>query len=598
MRVALCISGQLRGFEKAYASVMKYIIEPLNPDVFIHTWENIGVSNNIHRRTLPSPIESYLTHNDKKDLTNFTATFPNYMNRLEQNKIITPEKLQEMYNPKKFVIETEPEIKDYDNFFNVSVPEKLQEKEPKSQWARQLFYKIYECNELKKSVEKEENFKYDLVIRLRPDLSIGGSIDLDFLNNSLYYRIRTIDPSYQISDQFFYGDSLTMDKTCDLFKNINTLWSDYSNNNSHHKYYWAEGLFYTYMKKSHPDINLYSYRTEASDKASKYQLLDNSIKFKYIEIKDELFKDILLIKDEKIRKKYIMALSLSLSMYSKSEEPKNILKLLEEFERLTQSKSNYTISLYHKKTSNPKEAINYAKKAIVDYPISDDIIQYLGIMLYEQKQYLEGKQYLLKSIELGDEFKRENISSKWKTYHILGYIEEQLENYETSYFYFITALSLKKNEASSFYRAGKMLFMLDRFKESIYYFKECLIINKKHDGAIYFLSLVYFKIKMFQNSSSLCREFIGNLESPKKEAIKMIPILAIVTFYRNQKKEAIDIFKLYLKYKTVPKEIIFDLLSTLIKLNEKQMIAEYSKIVIKKHPKMIKEIKKITKGHI
>ena len=37
LRVALCIAGQMRGFEGAAPSILKNIVEPLNADVFIHT---------------------------------------------------------------------------------------------------------------------------------------------------------------------------------------------------------------------------------------------------------------------------------------------------------------------------------------------------------------------------------------------------------------------------------------------------------------------------------------------------------------------------------------------------------------------------------
>lgn len=38
MRVALCLSGQLRCFKQTYSSIKEHLIDPLNADVYIATW--------------------------------------------------------------------------------------------------------------------------------------------------------------------------------------------------------------------------------------------------------------------------------------------------------------------------------------------------------------------------------------------------------------------------------------------------------------------------------------------------------------------------------------------------------------------------------
>lgn len=40
MRVALCISGELRNFEVSWKSIKKNVVDPLNADVYIFSWES------------------------------------------------------------------------------------------------------------------------------------------------------------------------------------------------------------------------------------------------------------------------------------------------------------------------------------------------------------------------------------------------------------------------------------------------------------------------------------------------------------------------------------------------------------------------------
>ena len=44
MRVAICISALPRGFKRAYPSMKKFFIEPLNADVFISTYDRIDAT--------------------------------------------------------------------------------------------------------------------------------------------------------------------------------------------------------------------------------------------------------------------------------------------------------------------------------------------------------------------------------------------------------------------------------------------------------------------------------------------------------------------------------------------------------------------------
>lgn len=85
-----------------------------------------------------------------------------------------------------------------------------------------MYYKIYKCNQLKNEFERENNFKYDIAIRVRPDMAPHGQLILEKNNNTVYFP-KNLDYD-GVCDQFAYGDSQTMDVYSDMYNNIlNTL---------------------------------------------------------------------------------------------------------------------------------------------------------------------------------------------------------------------------------------------------------------------------------------------------------------------------------------------------------------------------------------
>jgi len=83
-----------------------------------------------------------------------------------------------------------------------------------------MFYKIEECNNLKKSFEEENNFKYDLVLRMRSDLIIYKPLPLDVELNSNTLYLPIYGNYAGACDQIGFGSSEVMDKYSSLFSNI------------------------------------------------------------------------------------------------------------------------------------------------------------------------------------------------------------------------------------------------------------------------------------------------------------------------------------------------------------------------------------------
>ncbi len=276
MRVAVCVAGQLRGYTAAAPSLLERIVKPYGADVFVHTWSDRGTSNNIHNRRLPWPMRSHLKK--QGDLDSFRALFPHtYADHFAAEETVTADDLRDVYGPDAtVVVEDYPE--DEPGFFGTYPPERLLALQPKSKWSLPLFYKIDACNRLKIAKEQADGFTYDVVIRVRPDLSIGS----DFLagrtgtSKVVHHRFHTIDPKYQVGDQLFFGDSDSMNQVTSLFERLPEIYASIPKHLEQPDVvkFWAEGLLFTHITR-HTDVTPVPFRTEPYTVKSEYQLLDS-----------------------------------------------------------------------------------------------------------------------------------------------------------------------------------------------------------------------------------------------------------------------------------------------------------------------------------
>lgn len=176
-RVAVLLSGDIRkGYELCLSSQMRNLIRPLKADVFF-------------------------SFDDKLDQTN----------RANVLKILQP-KEHIWCNAKLY-----------------TMPDTAGLLQP----ATQLMWKrIHDCNRLK--IQSEQGFKYDIVIRIRPDLLIKEPVPLNIIKDIkpgvFYYPattkldILTSNSVIGITDQMGIGDSTTMDLYSNVYKYI---YSDY-----------------------------------------------------------------------------------------------------------------------------------------------------------------------------------------------------------------------------------------------------------------------------------------------------------------------------------------------------------------------------------
>lgn len=548
LRVALCIAGQMRGFEEAAPSILKNIVEPLNADVFIHTWSEIGNSINEHRRTLPMPIPYYIPDRLLHRRADFDAKFPTFTKLITNSDTVSEARLVELFKPKKLIIEEAPASEKYDSFFGFAVPQKLMDAQTKAQWSRQLFYKIWKCNELKKEAEAAGKFTYDLVIRLRPDLSIGEPISPDHLKNlnRLYFRYRILDPTYQIADQYFYGSSRVMDLVCDTYKDIPALWEEYVAGDRHHKHYWAEGLLYSSVTRR-ADFKITPYRTEKVGAKSRFQLHSFAQKrLSYPEAKSALLLDLKAMSGEEADS-IVLAVSRALATYVRNtlKAAKNdkaalaeVSELISDFEVSTKCPAPFAQSILLHARGELKAAEKHVERALDVEPLSNEVLTHAAKIARGMGAAQAAVDYATKGLALLDEYKRSYRPGRWELFSVLGYAQEDLGQYAKALDAFLASFALNDRRAPEAYRTGKMLYRLGRYESAVWFLRNAQKLNPKHDAAAYFEVHALCKFHMYEEASALCLKYVKDASDKGGIKTKFFGPAAIASFQSGRKKQA------------------------------------------------------------
>jgi len=183
MRVAVCLSGQLRQWEIAKEN-QKWFWESCigtevkEVDYFIHTWNYSG-----DREGVSQP---YITRDVSQE---------------EFNNVV------DWYKPKKYFLDDKKQ-----NYFYES-----------DHWSS-LFYSMAQSIMLKREYEIENNFEYDVVIKSRPDVVFDPiyHFSWEHLENNILYTTHggNMDHEfgmYNVNDCVFYSNSYTMDLVSQMY---------------------------------------------------------------------------------------------------------------------------------------------------------------------------------------------------------------------------------------------------------------------------------------------------------------------------------------------------------------------------------------------
>jgi hypothetical protein len=214
MKIALCISGQPREISLALEQLKNNVIIPNDiKDIFIHTWYHPDYDNKPFDSAQPAQEDG----------------------RLGKWKPNTDKIILETLNPKKYIFESPNEFDEYKDL--PGQPSAIQNK------MVSIFYSIWKANELKKQFEEENNFKYDIVVRVRFDLFYNHPIFLEKfminnINNGIFlshkfqhdrqndsYPISTGGTYSSMADTFAFGSSKNMDLFCSVYPNFREIHS-------------------------------------------------------------------------------------------------------------------------------------------------------------------------------------------------------------------------------------------------------------------------------------------------------------------------------------------------------------------------------------
>jgi len=229
----------MRTFRRAASSLLANLVEPLDADIFVHTWNRTGNTNKLIL-SLPKgfhlalPREYWHDNPDVLASTSslFQSALPNLYGELQRiadtTSEITDGEVSAIYEPVSYSIEEFNGDK-FERLLNISHLKTLVADTTMFN-AAPMFYKIYACDLLRQNYEAAKGFRYDIVIRVRPDLFFGQEVQFDL--NIIKGRLFTLhNPFYEIvnrsdlsNDMLFVGDSHTMTYAASVWHELPRIW--------------------------------------------------------------------------------------------------------------------------------------------------------------------------------------------------------------------------------------------------------------------------------------------------------------------------------------------------------------------------------------
>lgn len=199
LRIALCVSGQLRGFKDAFATWSNFGLHDHDIDTYVHTWKNVGVRfpdpkwrPHVERRFQDQNfITKYIKLCDNHGIDEIKRLYPSIFSTETGDHIANHTTLQKIYGEtSKILIDDESDPK----FARMANQDKM-------------YYKIMECFKLAQKSGKE----YDLIIRIRPDFKVGPHTKInwhDIYKACQTHKVVFSETAPLLKENIFIGDQL------------------------------------------------------------------------------------------------------------------------------------------------------------------------------------------------------------------------------------------------------------------------------------------------------------------------------------------------------------------------------------------------------
>lgn len=210
MKIALLLCGQTRTFlRKEVLELQNNFINHYDTDVFVSTWDNVGISLYDLYKKEHFENKSKVNEDSFDGLKNLKSLKISNFEKFVQNTAPS-EKKNRMIN---YLSSMNTGINSYNpHRFATSYP--------------QLFT-MYDANNLKKDYERTNSFTYDVVIKSRPDFIFLKNIDTQI--NNINNSVKSINskPTYyfpnRIFDIMFISSSKNMDKITEAYIQFDEL---------------------------------------------------------------------------------------------------------------------------------------------------------------------------------------------------------------------------------------------------------------------------------------------------------------------------------------------------------------------------------------
>lgn len=233
-RIAICFSGQPRTWRNCVKTWKENLFPDYDVDVFCHIWDFNTLPNSITVGSLPNEV------------------------KVEQSEL---DELLAVLKPKKFKIESSKEFTTVDSGQRVLDPSMTQfNGGTKIPSFRSQYYGIMQAARLKRQYEIENDFQYDIVVRMRYDAFFTNPITQEFTFDKRIdqYNMYCIHYSWtcntnrgRVGDIFWYAASETYDIIADYYLNISHLDPNcYRNLEGPNQSLYPENMFCGYIKKN------------------------------------------------------------------------------------------------------------------------------------------------------------------------------------------------------------------------------------------------------------------------------------------------------------------------------------------------------------
>ena len=180
MRVAVCLSGHMRTYERVAPLLLDHIVRPNAADVFISTWDGVGLRSSPDESPNGSPL----------DVDRVSEVYGEHLKRI---RVFEFNKLQPI-RPGLFY----PAM-------------------------NSMYWQVKQANTLRKEFEAETGAIYDVVVRARPDSLYPRAMKIDQWETSpLTIFVKWVNV-YAMDDQFAMGSSFALDVYASLFDEIEHL---------------------------------------------------------------------------------------------------------------------------------------------------------------------------------------------------------------------------------------------------------------------------------------------------------------------------------------------------------------------------------------